>query len=487
MTPTSMPRRLYVRFKTRSNFYVYDASTNQILRVSGEVWNVLDDYLASRPNDGAVPQGIASDVVAGEIEAGLSKGFLAPCDVKAMRLYDEEESLRSVLSRQIEHVTLELTESCNLQCHYCPYVRSPPDRSVPRQMHWNTARNAISLMMQRSADVEALSVSFWGGEPLLALPTIKKVIRHIARVYPTRRVRYQFTTNGTRLGHDAARFIIANDVILVVSIDGPALVHDRHRINRRGAGTLATILDGLHRLRDADAEYYRKRVQFHCVLTPGADLKSVADFFDRHELLRGQRTTYQAVAAPSRFAARYGDFSGDIHKEWRGLLREALTGDEATRSPSLVRAGVRVLQALALRPQVELGSHIHSNGCCAPLTRKMLVAVNGNIHLCERVGSIQSFGNVDVNGIDDDAVMQLVREYCDRSLEDCRACWALRLCRNCYGDFPDERAWAADLRTQRCQASRQRVLEQLEDYAAILESNPAAFERSHGEQALAHG
>ncbi len=480
----STGQRLYVKFATGTRFYVYDASSNQILQASQELWNVIDEYLTTRseaPAEAAAIVPVAAqrdsmDPVCLEIEEGLAHGFLAPCNVHSMCLYLDDAELRDAIARQIAHITLELTEACNARCHYCPYVRSPQRCDAPRRMNWATLTNALALLMSRSSDVAECSVSFWGGEPLLELPLMRRAVEHVAREYPNRAVRYQFTTNGTLFSDSAVRFLIDHDVTVVVSMDGPAVVHDRHRVLSSGKGMFDRIVAGLQTILREDSDYYRKRVRFHCVLTPGVDISAVAEFFGRNELCRGHSVTFQPVGSTRWFADSYGTFAKEDQQRLRSAMREEVVAIQHEPSNPLAVAGVRSLLPIATRPRTQLGTVISPNGCCVPLLRKMHVAAGGDTYLCERMDHDNRVGNVNHGGISVDAVVDLVREYCDHGLEDCRSCWAMRLCRTCYRDFMSENKWSAASRAETCDESRSRIMEALEDYAAVLESNPHAFD-----------
>lgn len=476
----STGNRLYARFRTGSRCYVYDASSNQILQVSQQVWDRLDAYLSARV-EGPTPEETrrlpdSTEPPVREIEEGLSRGYLARCDVRAMRFYDDDDELRDAITRQVAHITLELTQACNARCHYCPYVTNAPRYKTPRRMDWTTIVRALAVLMSHSADVAECSVSFWGGEPLLELPLMRRTVEHIAREYPTRAIRYQFTTNGTLFTDAAVDFLTAQDVTVVVSLDGPALVHDRHRVLRTGGGTFERISTGLRTILRRNPDYYSKRVRFHCVLTPGVDPRAVDEFFRHDELCRAQSVTFQEVGSTRWFAESYGTFAIEEQHRLRCAMREEVAAMSGQPSSPLALAGVRALLPIATRPRTPLGTVMPPNGCCVPLLRKMHVNANGEIYLCERMDHDNIVGNVHQAGIDVGAVVDLVREYCANSIEDCRSCWALRLCRTCYRDFIVQSRWSTASRKDACDESRARIMEALEDYAAVLETNAQAFD-----------
>jgi uncharacterized protein len=466
--------RLYTKFRTENHFYIYDTSTNHILQVSTEVWNRVDAYLAARASGSGIPD--RHEPVAREIEEGLSRGFLAPCNVPVMRFYRDEAQLRASVTSRLPHLTLELTQTCNLRCHYCPYAYQAQRYETPQRMSWQTLTNAVDTFMSHSRDAKERSVSFWGGEPLLGFPLIQRTVGHVARRYPAAKPIYLFTTNGTLLSDAVSSFLIEHDFRVLVSLDGPAVVHDRHRMDRSGRPTFARVTARLQSLLAKDERYYRKRVRFNCVLTPDVDIAAVHNFFLESELTAGHEVAFNMVAPPREFTARYGRFGSDERRRLRLEMRTAVAGIKDTPADPLAAGGVKALLGIATRSRTPVEELIGPNGCCVPLLKKMHVTVAGDIHLCERMDFDNCVGNVNNGGIDVDAVESLVREYCGHAVTKCQSCWAFRLCTACYKDFMSRNQWCESRRQRVCGASRKRVIELLEDYASILETNPHAFD-----------
>ncbi|MDT8285916.1 MAG: hypothetical protein RQ748_02300, partial [Elusimicrobiales bacterium] len=87
-----------------------------------------------------------------------------------------------------------------------------------------------------------------GGEPLLEFPTLRRLILYIRRRYPGFEIKV--VTNATLLDREKADFFFANDVFLVISLDGCREEHDRHRVFGDGPGrsVFDTVLRNLRRL-----------------------------------------------------------------------------------------------------------------------------------------------------------------------------------------------------------------------------------------------
>ena len=91
------------------------------------------------------------------------------------------------------HMTLHLTNDCNLQCSYC-YVCQKPE-----YMNRSTAEHAVRLAA--ASGEPSCGIIFFGGEPLLCRDTIRDTVAYCRAMERERPVRFHFkmTTNGTLL------------------------------------------------------------------------------------------------------------------------------------------------------------------------------------------------------------------------------------------------------------------------------------------------
>lgn len=134
-------RTLFSRFETSQASYVYDTSTNAILGVPRQLWEQL----------GTVERDASQQPAANEAVTALqAEGYLQPCEVRTMQFYSPE-MLRERVFNAIPQLTLELTERCNLRCHYCAFTYdNDGSRSAAR---WGGKRRCTrSTSFSRTAD-----------------------------------------------------------------------------------------------------------------------------------------------------------------------------------------------------------------------------------------------------------------------------------------------------------------------------------------------
>ncbi|NDY55260.1 radical SAM protein [Desulfovibrio sulfodismutans] len=120
---------------------------------------------------------------------------------------------------------------CNMACSYCFYRHK---RHLSAQPHPRMGRAVLERFIKNYLDVHPgpeVHFAWQGGEPLLAgLPFFESALglqrRHSP---PGKRVSNAIQTNATLIDRDFARFFAKNDILVGVSLDGPAERHDACR------------------------------------------------------------------------------------------------------------------------------------------------------------------------------------------------------------------------------------------------------------------
>ena len=150
---------------------------------------------------------------------------------------------------------------CNIDCSYCfylkkeelyPHARRSDFRMTPEVLE----RYVVQYIEAQPAGVE-VNFSWQGGEPtLLGLDFFRTVVelqRRHAR--PGQPITNALQTNGILLDDAWAKFLRDEGFLVGVSIDGPQVRHDRHRLDLAGRGTFSRVMAGLDALRRNNIEW----------------------------------------------------------------------------------------------------------------------------------------------------------------------------------------------------------------------------------------
>ena len=133
------------------------------------------------------------------------------------------------------------TRSCNFACRYCGFLAP---EGANEAMDLERARDAVDWYMglvsesgQRHAEVH-----YFGGEPFCAEEVLDLTLQ-LARVRAEGNgiaVRFEVATNGA-LSEKRCRWAADNLDTIVLSLDGPAEVQDRHRPYKDGRGSFEVV------------------------------------------------------------------------------------------------------------------------------------------------------------------------------------------------------------------------------------------------------
>lgn len=136
-----------------------------------------------------------------------------------------------------------VTQDCNLRCSYC-YIGKRP-----RKMSLATARRIVDFVYARTPERETLKFGFFGGEPLLEFPLIRKITGLVEQhpQWDPERVTLSLITNGTIFNPEIAGFVRRHAIDFAVSCDGPPAIHDASRRFRNGRGSAWNVERNLRR------------------------------------------------------------------------------------------------------------------------------------------------------------------------------------------------------------------------------------------------
>ncbi len=181
---------------------------------------------------------------------------------------------RDAFATDALELTLLPTEQCNLRCVYC-YEKFERGRMAPE-----TVAAVKALIEKRAPDLKRLSIDWFGGEPLLAADLMVE-IGGVAQTLSTQGQGFVYrsgvTTNGVMLTADLVRRLNSVGISSFhVSLDGPAVLHDRTRVARGGRGTFDHIARNLQNLRDSDIDF---RIELRVHVTAD-NLESLDGFAD---------------------------------------------------------------------------------------------------------------------------------------------------------------------------------------------------------------
>ena len=144
------------------------------------------------------------------------------------------------------------------------------------------AKAAIDWVVQKSGKRHNIEVDFFGGEPLMAMDTVKETVAY-ARANEARwgkHFRFTMTTNGVLLNDENIAYFNENMDNCVLSLDGRKEVNDKNRLTVNGKGSYDLIVPKFLKLireRDKDKDYYVRGTFTRDNLDFSEDVLSIAN------------------------------------------------------------------------------------------------------------------------------------------------------------------------------------------------------------------
>lgn len=153
--------------------------------------------------------------------------------------------------KQPKDITLVVTENCQLRCTYCYET----GKNNKHDMTWETGKRIIDFLFEQDAansklinpqDADCLILEFIGGEPLLKIKLIDRLMRYflLKAIKLNHRWRYKylmsFSTNGVAFFNPEVQKFLKTwrgKVSMGVTLDGNKELHDKCRLFVNGKGS----------------------------------------------------------------------------------------------------------------------------------------------------------------------------------------------------------------------------------------------------------
>lgn len=486
-------KRLGKLFCTRQNGYMYDLGTGKILQCTADEYMVLNHIFE---NEGVknIQSLEMSDEQLLECLKKIKNVFVeekllqAPPLTEFSSLHGDFELIKEQIKSNLQQITLEITEKCNLRCKYCIYTdENEAHRNFDtHDMSWDIAKKAIDYGMEHSG--KRLAVTFYGGEPLLQFDLIKKCVEYTKKTAGDKHISHSMTTNMTLMTKEIADYLSSVERFSVVcSLDGPEEIHDENRLTVDGHGSFKKAIRGLKYLVDAYGDKAATHLSLSMVMTlPATEekLRKIQNFFDSldwlpkkivknisyvssssHRMERLTKTSREQISMKkSGYVNPIADWTQD-----KSVFGDEIRSDQIFTNSFMQSAYLRIHKRMIVDDPV--GCY-NLSGCCVPASRRLYITATGKFSLCEKIGNAPYIGDVD-RGVDLESIKKnYIDDYVNESKKLCSNCWAVRFCGNCYVDCYDGEGFKPEFKQDRCGSAIYGTEKALISYHEMLERHP---------------
>ena len=455
-------------FATTNGHYFYEANENEFIEVSADSFAYLEGIVKKEKNFG--------DKIPVEIQKLAARGYFAQeSAVKELKQY-YTPFLEDLLERKVGKITLQLTQNCNFRCKYCTYsenVNSSQRSHANKWMSWEMAKQAIDFLWEHSIDSLKVNVGFYGGEPLLAFPLIKKAVTYSKERFVGKELTFSITTNATLFTDEIIHYFALHKVSLLISLDGPKEINDVNRVFADGKGTYDAVIERINRIHEIEPEYAQDMMvnmvmdpeqDFDCynfATLEGSDIDNLSIMGTLVE--RGDGEQEATVSHEYAWKVQYQQFLATLavmkrytRENVAPIANFILQSDRKNHKRFEMKEGLHVIDA--------------PSGPCIPGKTRLFVDVEGNMFPCERVSegsSAMRIGTLE-RGFDLEKIEPLLN-IGRLTQENCKKCWCFRYCTMCAKAADGGDQLSADKKLSACEGVRGSVYASMVQYLLFKE------------------
>ena len=459
--------------------YFYDVNTNGIIHISDEMYDFLKNLLSktsiTREQIGKEYSALSEECKS-DIDLLMQKGFLCDKNENIIFRHPETDRIEEFYKTNLNMMTLQVTQNCNLRCKYCVYSGSYVNRThMNKRMSVETAIAAIKFFYDHSLNSDSVTIGFYGGEPLLEYELIKQCVAYAEEIFAGKKLSFNMTSNATLFTEESVLFLAAHDFNLTISLDGPANIQNKNRIfagsNR---GTYETVMEKLDMVKEICPAFIKK-ISFNAVIDLKQDVSCTSEFFMSYDLVKeiGVSGNYVDVNnlkeleqddVPPEF---YANSSYEVFKVYLNSCTNLLKGYDY----SLYNFHISALHNQMVERNV-YNKHKSCYDCpggqCLPGIQRLFVNVDGRMFPCERVnetsdilciGSIQEGFNI--------KNAKNLLNVAKISEDECKRCWCYKMCELCCGKAENNGKLDKGKRLSFCKTSRFSIEENIKNYITL--------------------
>jgi len=362
--------------------------------------------------------------------------------------YISEEEIKNQLAN-INQITFEVTDACNLKCKYCGYgdfyfdYDKRENINIPISKSFAILDYLLKLWQSylNFSVNKKVDIGFYGGEPLLNIGFIEKIVAYLSQKnIPNRFFTYSMTTNAMLLDKHMD-FIAKHNFSLLISLDGDKDGHS-YRVDHVGNNSFDRVVKNVKLLQKEYPEYFNKMVNFNAVLHNKNTYEKTYNFIKNEfgklpnitelndmGIREDMRQTFKATYRNTYESLMQSEHYDEIEKELfiKSGSYQSVTNYLHQYTPFVFRDYNELLYGKNEENRVPTGT-------CFPFSKRMYVTVNGKILPCERIGHQFSMGHISDDNkvhLDFEQIAAKHNAYLNKVSSQCKTCKIIKSCTQC--------------------------------------------------------
>lgn len=218
-------------------FLLFNSLSDTFMSLNKEAYNFIIENKDK-------PEVLKSSEIGGILEKNKC---LVKSDYDEINQIDYLETLSKTNSKDL-NLTIAPTYACNFDCVYC-YEKDRRNIFLDESQ----IKNIINFI-DTFKDAEDVSITWYGGEPLMGINTIEKLTEEIESL--GKKINHIIVTNGYLLNKKNIEILNRLNIKTAqITLDGPKAIHDKRRPLLDGKGTFDKILKNIDLLFEMCPEY----------------------------------------------------------------------------------------------------------------------------------------------------------------------------------------------------------------------------------------
>lgn len=467
--------------RTPKGFYFYEVNRNEIVQVEKDTFILLNKILAGQSLDGV------EQTTVDKLNNIKNKGYLSTKRIKKIK-HPMTDDLKYILNNKMQKMTLQLTQNCNFRCSYCIYSGNNNDKQRQHTnvvMSFDTAKKAIDFLCEHSRDSNFLNISFYGGEPLLEFELMKKATEYAKKKLFGKHLTFNMTTNGSLFTNEIVEFCIDNEINVLVSLDGPKEIHDKHRKFANGKGTFDVITSNISDIKNEYPQFF-ERLNFNMVVDPNNDPDCINTITIDYGMFEKDKMMLNLID-DNYFEEKNNVSDSFIIKTQYDAFIAYLSYfgrvDERFVTTLSKEAAIDVLKDIEKMGGTDcMPDEAAPGGPCIPGALRCLADVHGNLFPCERCSETSKamcIGSLE-HGFDIQKAKNILNIGAITE-EQCKNCWSVIHCTICASQVEDNDTFSEQMKLSKCMDVRNRTEAKLRDIIMLSEIKNYYMENNKSE------
>ena len=370
-------------------------------------------------------------------------GFFEELKLVDFIALEESDVIENI--KNTKQIVFEATDSCNLNCTYCALgeLYEGYDERIDKKINTHYAINLLKYIfnLKPKNKNSRLYISFYGGEALLNINFIKRIVEVANQLNVEKELELEFsmTTNATKI-HKYIDFLAANKFHLLISLDGNERNHSYRVFGKNNKNSFKIVCENIDMIRKKYPEYFSSHVNFNAVLHNKNSVKEIHRFiYNNYNKIAKIAELNMREIRPDKIDILEKMFHSKRKSETEFQKEESDLSRITHSELSLFRKLGEFLKYLSINYYISnINALLHitekylPTTTCSPFSRKIFLTNRNKLLPCERINYKYALGKVNENiEINIQEITQRYNFYFNNIKKFCQSCYAYRFCGAC--------------------------------------------------------